>query len=90
MSFLITPAMQVAYRNNVELQLQQTSSLLIDKVTVQGDASAEKVKIKDIIGNTTPQEANERHGDTKYNNTPYDGVWLAKPNELYNAELIGL
>lgn len=88
MSFNVTPAMQVAYKNNVELALQQTKSMLYDKVTVQGDASSEKIKVKDIVGNVGPSEANERHGDTKYSNPTYDGVWLAKPNELYYSDLI--
>lgn len=88
MSFFVTPAMQLKYKNNVELVLQQTKSMLMDKVTVQNDTSADKVKIKDLIGNTTPNEASERHGDTRYNNPTYDGVWVSKPNELYYADLI--
>lgn len=88
MSINVTPAMQVKYKNNVEMLLQQQSCLLEQAVTVQDDASAEKVKIKDLIGNTLPQEDDERHGDTKYNNPTYDGVWIPKTNELYYADLI--
>jgi hypothetical protein len=88
MSFNVTPAMQVKYKNNVELVLQQQNSILLDAVVSNDDASAEKIKIKDLVGNTAPNEASERHGDTKYNNPTYDGVWLAKPNELYYADLI--
>lgn len=88
MSINVTPAMQVKYKNNVEMVLQQQKPVLLDAVTSQDDASAEKVKIKDLVGNTLPQEADERHGDTKYNNPTYDGVWVAKQNELYYADLI--
>lgn len=88
MSINVTPAMQVKYRNNVEMVLQQQRSQLEGAVTVQDDASAEKVKVKDLVGNTLPQEADERHGDTKYSNPTYDGVWIPKPNELYYADLI--
>lgn len=88
MSILVTAAMQAKYKNNVEMALQTQQSKLVDAVTTQDDASAEKIKIKDIVGNTLPNEATERHGDTKYNNPSYDGVWLAKPNELYYADLI--
>lgn len=88
MSINVTPAMQVKYQNNVEMQLQQQKSVLLDACVQQDDASAEKIKIKDIVGNTMPNEADERHGDTRYNNPTYDGVWLAKPNELYYADLI--
>ena len=88
MSINVTPAMQVAYRNNVEMVLQQQKSPILDCITVQDDTSAEKVKIKDLVGNTTPQEINERHGDTKYNNPTFDAVWLAKPNPLTYADII--
>lgn len=88
MSINVTPAMQVKFQNNVEMVLQQQQSLLEKAVTTQDDAGAEKVKVKDLVGNTQPQEADERHGDTKYNNPTYDGVWIPKPNELYYADLI--
>lgn len=88
MSTLVPASFQTKFLNNVEMALQQMQDPLLDAVTVQDDTSAEKIKIKDIIGNNAPIEADERHGDTKYNNTPFDGVWLAKPNELYDADLI--
>lgn len=88
MSINVTPAMQVKFQNNVELAIQQTASKLEGVVITQDDASAEKIKIKDIVGNVAAQVANERHGDTKYNHRTFDGVWLAKPDELYDADLI--
>lgn len=88
MSINVTAAMQVKYKNNVEMALQAQKCQLEDAVTTQDDTSAEKVKVKDIVGNTLPNEADERHGDTKYNNPSYDGVWIPKPNELYYADLI--
>lgn len=88
MSIHVTAAMQSKYKNNVEMALQQQKPKLLDAVVTQDDASAEKIKIKDIVGNTMPNEADERHGDTKFNNPTYDGVWLGKPNELYYADLI--
>lgn len=80
--------MQVKFQNNVEMQLQQTKSVLEMCVETQDDASAEKVKVKDIVGNVQPKEATTRHGATEYNNRPYDGVWIPKPGELYDADLI--
>jgi hypothetical protein len=79
---------QTKYKNNLEMELQLYSNPLEDAVTVQEDASAELIKIKDIAGNKQAQEDNERGGDTKWNETPYDGVFLAKPNELYDAEIV--
>lgn len=88
MSINVTPAMQVRFKNNVELTLQQTKSKLESYVVTTDDASAEKVKIKDLVGNVMAQKANERHGDTKYNHRTFDGVWLSKPDELYDADLV--
>lgn len=88
MSIHVSAAMQVKYKNNVEMVLQQQKPKLLDAVVTQDDTSSEKIKIKDLVGNTTPNEADERHGDTKFNNPTYDGVWLGKPNELYYADLI--
>lgn len=88
MSINVTPAMQVKYRNNVEIVVQQTKSRLEGAVVAQDDASAEKIKIKDLVGNVAAQVADERHGATKYGHRTFDGVWLAKPNELYDADLI--
>ena len=88
MSQPVSAAMQVKFKNDVELQLQQFKSVLEKCVTVQDDKGAEKVKVKDIVGNAAAQEGDERHGDTKYSNRNYDGVWIPKPNELYDADLI--
>lgn len=79
---------QTKFQNNVELALQQQTDPLEEAIVWQDDAGAEKIKIKDITGNNAPQEADERHGATKWSNRSRDGVWLAKPNELYDTELV--
>jgi hypothetical protein len=79
---------QSKFQNNIEMVLNQQKPMLLDCVEVTDDASAEKIKVRDLVGNTPPQETDERHGDTKYSNTPHDGVWLGKPNELYFADLV--
>lgn len=79
---------QSKFQNNIEMVLNQQKPMLLDCVEVTDDASADIIKVKDLVGNTAPQETDERHGDTKYNNTPHDGVWIPKPNELYFAELV--
>ena len=71
------------FANNVELQLQQTKSQLIDAVETQDCTGVEKTTVKDLIGNTLPQEADERHGDLKETDPGHDRVWLVKNNELY-------
>lgn len=79
---------QLLYKNNLEMELQLQTNPLLEAVTVTNDASAVKVKIKDIVGNGVPQEDDERNGDTKWQRTSFDGVWIPKPNELYYAEII--
>jgi hypothetical protein len=88
MSMNVPPSFQSRYNNNVQMQLQQQKSVLLDATVQSDDASADKIKMMDIVGNTAPNEADERHGDTKYNNPDYDGVWIPKPAELYYADLI--
>ena len=87
MSMQVNTTATYQFQNNVELQLNQTKSALIDTVEMQ-DAKGEKIAIRDIFGNVMPQVANERHGDTRYVNTPHDRVWLSKPDELYFADLV--
>lgn len=71
------------FANNVELNLQQTKSLLWDTCEEQTCTSAEKETVKDLIGDTDPQEADERFGDLKETDVSHDRVWIVKPNELY-------
>ena len=84
----VTTTFQTQYKNNVEMELQLHKNPLEAAVTVTSDASAEKIKIKDLIGNGDPQEDDEREGNTRWQRTPFEGVWLVKPNELYYAEII--
>lgn len=90
MSQNVGTSFQSKYQNNVEMVLQQQDSkiLMADAIEVQEDAGADKVKVKDLVGNAAAQEADERHGDTKYANLSHDNVWIPKKNELYFAELI--
>ncbi|MEV4934416.1 phage capsid protein [Sphingobium sp. LSP13-1-1.1] len=88
MSNQVNNTAQVTFDNNVELALNQTKSLLDGALVEQNDTGAEKAKVSDIVGNVASQTANERHGDTKYVNTPHDGVWIPKPDEEYYADLV--
>ncbi|SFR86499.1 phage capsid protein [Sphingomonas jatrophae] len=88
MSDNVNTTAQVQYNNNVEMVLQQQQSQLEWAVQVTDDSGTERIKVKDLVGNTLPQEADERHGDLKQTNVPHDGVWLNKPNELYFLEYV--
>jgi hypothetical protein len=88
MSFNVPNSFQVKFNNNVEMVLQQQQNPLMAAVDEQSDTGAEKVKVKDLIGNTAAKEATDRHGKTEWGNRTFDGVWIPKPNELYDADLI--
>lgn len=71
------------FANNLELQLQQTKSKLWDATEEQDAAGAEKIAVKDLIGQADPQVADERHGDLKETDPGHDRVWMVQPPELY-------
>lgn len=76
------------FQNNVELQLQQTKSVLWDTCEEQDCAGSEMVSVKDLVGSAQPQEADERYGDLKQTSPGHDRVWMGKPNELYFNEFV--
>lgn len=88
MSMNVPATFQVKFQNNVELMLQQQRSMLLDAVMTTDDKSIEKIKVRDLIGNNIPQEADERHGTTRYSSNAHENVWLVKPAELYDAVLV--
>ena len=88
MSMNVPASFQTKFNNNVKMRLQQRNDPLRAAMSEQHDTGAEKVKVEDIVGNNEGHEADDRHGDTKYSNTEFDGVWIPKPNELYDADLI--
>ena len=76
------------FKNNLELQLQQKTSVLWDTCEEQDCNGAEKETVKDLIGSARPQEADERYGDLKQTSPGHDRVWIVKPNELYFNEFL--
>lgn len=90
MSQNVPASFQVKFQSNVEMALQQQGCPIemAGAVIVGGETGAEKIKVKDIVGNTAAKEATERHGKTEWGNRNYDGIWIPKPNELYDADLV--
>lgn len=86
----IANSYQVKFHNNVELVLQQaTAGNPLDSAVVwTDDAGSSKVKVRDIFAAKRAKEATERHGRTVWDDPDNDGVWIPKPNELYEAFLI--
>ena len=71
------------FANNLELKLQSNKAVLWDTCEEQDCTSAEKETVKDLIGDTDPEEADERFADLKETDPGHDRVWIVKPNELY-------
>ncbi len=90
MSQNVPASFQVKFQNNVEMALQQQGCPIemAGAVIVGGETGADKIKVKDIVGNTAAKEATDRHGKTEWGNRNYDGIWIPKPNELYDADLV--
>lgn len=83
-------AYQVKFHNNVELALQQgmASDPLEEAIVWTDDASADKIKVKDIFPQKPASEGGVRNQRTQWDDPNSDGVWLPKEKELYKAFLI--
>lgn len=83
-------AFQVKFHNNVELALQQGMAMdpFEEAIMWTDDASAEKIKVKDIFPAKPASEGTIRNGRTQWDDPNSDGVWLPKEKELYKAFLI--
>jgi hypothetical protein len=85
----VANAYQTTFQNNVEMVLQQgMDPMLKEAIVWTNDASAEKIKVKDIFDSKRAKEATERNGRTVWDDPTNNGVWLPKPNELYEAIII--
>lgn len=87
MSNQVNTTAQVTFQSNAEIMLQQRKAR-IASVLRRTNVSGEKALIKDFFGSVATQTKTDRHGDTKFANTPHDRLWLVKPNEDYVADLI--
>jgi hypothetical protein len=76
------------FKNNLELKLQQQTSVLWDTCEEQDCTGSEKETVKDLLDAETPQEADERYGDLKRTPVDHDRVWIVKPNERYFMEYV--
>jgi len=80
---------QSKFQNNLEVMLQQRTAKIYPHASGPVDAKgAEKVDLKDFVGAVKTQKGSDRHGDTKYTNTPHERVWVTKPVESYVADLL--
>lgn len=87
MSIHIPTHFVTTFENNMKLSLNQTKPMIWPHLIPRA-VSGEKSELDDLIGHVKSQKGGERHGDTKYNNTPGERVWVVKPEADYYADLV--
>lgn len=88
MAYNVPNSYQTKFNNRVKVALQEQNNPLMMAVMEQDDASAEKVKVHDLVENREAKESTGRHARTQWSDPGYDGVWIPKPNELNDPVLI--
>lgn len=84
----ITFTAQTRFQNNLRLELQQHKSALASRTLSRNQAGAEKVKLDNLIANSKTQKKSARHAPVTYNQTGWDGIWVAKPEADFWADLV--
>lgn len=75
MSFQITEAHVLAFREGITVRAAQRESRLRGCVEIESGFSGKAVS-RDFIGPRRPQKRTTRHGDTEYNDTVHDRRWI--------------
>ncbi len=84
----ITNTAQTAFSNNLRLELNQTKSLLASRAMTRNQAGSEKEKIENLISHRKAKRKTGRHEQVQYNTAGWDGIWVAKDDPIYDAELV--
>ena len=84
----ITFTAQTRFENNLRLVLSQHTSKLGSRAIQRDEAGAEKVKLENLISNGKAKRKNARHQPVSYNTTGWDGIWVAKTEPYYDADLV--
>lgn len=73
---------QTKFESNMRLELNQTKSLLFP-TAMRRDVSGDKVKIDNLISNSTPRRKAARDELHTRDTTGFDGIWVAKDEPYY-------
>jgi hypothetical protein len=84
----VTFTAQTRFSNNLRLELGQHTSMLASRALTRDEAGSEKVKLDNLISASKTKKKTTRHGPVEYGNTGHDGIWVAKPESDYFAELV--
>lgn len=84
----VTFTAQTNFENNMRLRLNQVKPKLAIHALERDCAGKEKQKIDNLIDNEATRTKTERETDVIYDQTGWDGIWLAKPDAEYKSKLI--
>lgn len=84
----ITFTAQTRFENNLRNVLTQNKSKLGSRAIQRDEAGAAKVKLENLISNGKAKRKNARHMPIDYNTTGWDGIWVAKTEAYYDADLV--
>lgn len=84
----VTFTAQTNFENNMRLRLNQVKPKLAPLALERDCAGKEKHKIDNLIDNEGTRTKTERETDVVYDQTGWDGIWVAAPDAEYKAKLI--
>jgi len=83
----VTAAHRLAYKENVQLAVQQKRSRFENYFTYQGNLTGRQMRVLELIGTTEARVDAERGGDTPHIEARIEDVWL-RPRRLDWGRLI--
>lgn len=75
------------YSSNMRMALNAQSSKFRGK-TMEETGSGESYQLQNIIGNGTVKSRKTRNADVNYDDPTFDKVWVAAPDQKYDADLV--
>lgn len=84
----IPDSFQRKYQNNLEMTLAQGANPALEEAVVWTNDTGEKIKVRDIFAQGKAKRAEARHEPTNWSDVNPNGVWLPKPEEIYEAVLL--
>lgn len=81
----VTFTAQTKFETNMRLELNQNKPLLASRAMERDCAGSEKKKLENLISQAKMKKKTARNTDVEYDQTGWDGIWVAKPDADYLA-----
>lgn len=81
----VTFTAQTKFENAMRLELNQNKPLLSARTPEKDCKGAEKKKLDNLISQAKMKRKTARKVDVEYDETGWDGIWIAKPDPYYLA-----